>query len=104
MIGLIGDATPNAWNSPDSKMDYDAQSGLWTITLDLVVGSVKVRANDTWGSINLGLGDATHTGYSLTNLWNNGSSQNIPIATAGNYTIKVLIGTSTYSMTITKNN
>ena len=104
MIGVIGDATPNGWSSPDSKMDYNSATGLWYKTMDLVVGSIKIRANDSWGSINLGLGDATHTQYSLTNLWNNGSSQNIPIATAGNYTIQVSIGATTYSMTITKNN
>ncbi|MFA5417921.1 MAG: SusE domain-containing protein [Bacteroidales bacterium] len=104
MIGLIGSATPNGWNSPDQKMDYDAQSGLWHITLDLVVGAVKIRANDTWGDINLGLGDADHPEYTLSNLWNSGSSQDIPINEAGNYTIKVFIGTSTYSCTITKNN
>jgi len=103
MIGLIGDATPNGWNSPDTKMDYNPATGLWYITLNLTAGGIKIRANDTWGAINLGLGDATHTQYSLTNLWNNGSSQNIPIAAAGNYTIQVSIGTSTYSMTITKN-
>ena len=104
MVGLIGDATPNKWNSPDQKMDYNSQTGLWTITLDLTAGSVKVRSNDTWSPVNLGLGDASHPGYSLTNLWNNGSSQNIPIAEAGNYTIKVSIGSSVSSITITKNN
>jgi starch-binding outer membrane protein SusE/F len=104
MIGLIGDATPNKWNSPDQKMDYNSQTGLWSITLDLTVGSVKVRANDTWGAINLGLGDASHPEYTLTNLWNNSSSQNIPIAAAGNYTISVSIGSTVSSMTITKNN
>jgi len=55
MIGLIGDATPNGWNSPDQKMDYNYKTGLWYITLNLTVGSVKVRSNDAWGSINLGL-------------------------------------------------
>lgn len=104
MVGLIGSATPNEWNSPDSKMDYDAATGLWSITLNLTVGEVKIRANDAWGSINLGLGDATHPGYSLSNLWNDSGSSNIPINTAGNYTISVLIGASKYSMTITKNN
>jgi len=104
MVGLIGDATPNGWSAPDSKMDYDSKTGLWHITLNLVAGSVKIRYNDTWGAINLGLGDATHPEYTLTNLWNNGSSQNIPIASAGNYTISVFIGSSTYSCTITKNN
>lgn len=105
MVGLIGSATPNGWSAPDSKMDYDSQSGLWSITLNLVVGEVKFRANDDWNSgINLGLGDATHPGYSLTNLWNDGGSKNIPISVAGNYTIKLSIGSTTYSCTITKNN
>ncbi len=105
MIGLIGSATPNGWNAPDSKMDYDYSSGLWTITLDLVAGEVKFRSNDDWNAgINLGLGDATHTEYTLTNLWNNGGSKNIPLAVAGNYTVKLSIGSATYSCTITKNN
>ena len=104
-IGLVGDATPNEWAAPDSKMDYDQESGLWSITLDLTAGSVKFRLNDDWGNgINLGLGDDSHPGYSLSNLWNDGSSQNIPIAAAGNYTITLSIGGSTYSCTITKNN
>jgi len=102
-IGLIGDATPNGWDAPDQKMEYNPQSGIWSITLDLVVGTCKFRVNDDWsGSINLGLGDADHPEYTLDNLWNNGSSQNIPIDAAGNYTITLSIG-STYSATITKN-
>lgn len=103
-IGLIGDATPNGWDAPDQKMEYNPASGEWSITLDLVAGTVKFRVNDDWsGSINLGLGDADHPEYTLDNLWNSGSSQNIPIASAGNYTIKLVIGTSKYSATITKN-
>lgn len=103
-VGLIGDATPNGWSAPDQKMDYDPATGLWSITLDLTAGTVKFRVNDDWnGSINLGLGDADHPEYTLDNLWNDGSSQNIPIPSAGNYTIKLYIGASTYSATITKN-
>jgi starch-binding outer membrane protein SusE/F len=103
-IGLIGDATPNGWSAPDQKMNYNNESGLWEITLNLVVGSVKFRINDDWsGSINLGIGNSDHPEYTLSNLWNSGSSQNIPIAAAGNYTIKLHIGESTYSATITKN-
>lgn len=102
-IGLIGDATPNGWDAPDQKMEYNPQTGLWSITLDLVVGTMKFRVNDDWsGSINLGLGDADNPQYTLDNLWNSGSSQNIPIDEAGNYTITLSIG-STYSATITKN-
>jgi len=102
-IGLIGDATPNGWDAPDQKMEYNPQTGLWSITLDLVVGTVKFRVNDDWsGSINLGLGDADNPQYTMDNLWNSGSSLNIPIDEAGNYTITLSIG-STYSATITKN-
>jgi starch-binding outer membrane protein SusE/F len=105
MVGLIGSAAPNGWSAPDSKMDYDNASGLWTVTLDLVVGEVKFRSNDDWNAgINLGLGDATHPQYTLTNLWNDGGSKNIPIAIAGNYTVKLSIGSTAYSCTITKNN
>ena len=103
-IGLIGDATPNGWSAPDQKMEYNPATGVWSITLDLVVGTCKFRVNDDWsGSINLGLGDDDNPEYTLDNLWNSGSSQNIPIAEAGNYTIKLSIGTTNYSATITKN-
>lgn len=102
-IGLIGDATPNGWDAPDQKMEYNPQTGIWSITLDLVVGTCKFRVNDDWsGSINLGLGDDDNPEYTLDNLWNSGSSQNIPIDAAGNYTITLSIGI-TYSATITKN-
>jgi starch-binding outer membrane protein SusE/F len=105
MVGLVGSSTPNQWNGPDQMFDYNYANGLWEITLNLTAGAVKIRANNDWGGgINLGIGDATHPEYTLGNLWNNGSSKDIVIATAGNYTIKVSIGTSTYSATITKNN
>ena len=48
MIGLVGSATPNGWDSPDQKMDYDQQTGTWSITVDLVVGEFKFRLNDGW--------------------------------------------------------
>jgi hypothetical protein len=104
-IGLVGSATLNGWNGPDQPFDYNAQTGIWSCTTTLVSGVVKVRKNNDWNQgINLGLGDATHTQYNLSNLWNNGGSKDIPIADAGNYTMQLSIGSSTYSMTITKNN
>jgi hypothetical protein len=100
MIGLIGDATPNGWNAPDSKMDYDASTGTWVITITLVDGSVKFRKNDAWNQgVNLGIG----TGYSISNLFNDGSSANIPV-TAGNYTIRLYLSSTPISCTFTKNN
>ena len=50
--GLIGSATPDEWNS-DQDMTYNATEGAWEITLDLVAGVVKFRANDLW-DINYG--------------------------------------------------
>ena len=104
-VGVIGSSTPNGWTPPDTKMDYNSETGLWYITLDLIPGAIKFRLNDNWSAtagFNLGLGDVTHPGYSLTNLWNDGGSQDIPIAEAGNYTLTLSVGTK-YSATITKN-
>lgn len=95
MIGLVGSSTPNGWGSPDSKMDYDAKSGTWNITLNLIAGEIKFRLNDGW---------AWNLGGALDNLTQGGD--NIPIATAGNYTITLTINRDgqTGSCTIVKNN
>lgn len=80
MIGLVGSATPNGWDSPDQKMDYDQASGTWSITLDLVVGDIKFRLNDGW---------AWNLGGTTDNLYHNGP--NIAVDEAGNYTITLNI-------------
>ena len=76
--GIIGDATPNAWNDPDTDMTYDAGTSTWRITLDLVVGQMKFRANDDWA---WNYGDNGADG-SLEN-----DGDNIVVDTAGNYTV-----------------
>ena len=92
MIGLVGNATPNGWDAPDTKMDYDAQSGTWYITADLVDGEIKFRKNDGW---------AWNLGGSLDALTQGGD--NIPV-TAGNYTIRLtIVNDATGSVVITKN-
>lgn len=79
MIGLVGSATPNGWNSPDQKMDYNVKTGNWEITLNLVDGDIKFRLNDGW---------AWNLGGTPDKLTVDGS--NIPV-TAGNYTIVLTI-------------
>ena len=87
MIGIIGSATPNSWNTPDTKMDFDAPSGTWRITLDLqpsLDGGVmkceyKFRLNDGW-AWNLG-GTPDKLIVDAGNL----------VATPGNYTIVLTI-------------
>ena len=87
MIGIIGSATPNSWNSPDTKMDYDAPSGTWRITLDLqpsldngvMKSEYKFRLNDGW-AWNLG-GTTEKLLVDAGNL----------VASPGNYTIVLTI-------------
>lgn len=78
-IGLVGSATPNQWDAPDQKMDYDQAAGTWSITLDLVDGDIKFRLNDGW---------AWNLGGTTDNLVHNGD--NIAVL-AGNYTITLTI-------------
>jgi len=103
MIGLVGSATPNGWNTPDQKMDYNTSTGKWSITVDLIVGEIKFRLNDGW-AWNLGYNTSNH---SLSDLVHNGD--NIAIDTAGNYTITLTItnatsGSEAGKCTIVKNN
>lgn len=92
MIGLIGSATANGWDSPDSKMDYDTKTGTWFITAKLIDGEIKFRLNDGW-AWNLG-----GTPGSLTQ-----GGANIAV-TAGNYTIRLtIINGTTGTYTIVKN-
>lgn len=102
MIGLVGSATPNGWDTPDQKMDYDAATGTWSITLDLVDGEIKFRLNDAW-AWNIGYRPG---GTNLSDLFHNGD--NIQV-TAGNYTITLTITQpngpdEAGSATIVKNN
>ncbi|MBN1819876.1 MAG: RagB/SusD family nutrient uptake outer membrane protein [Prolixibacteraceae bacterium] len=47
MWGLIGSATPSGWDS-DINMVYNEDNGTWSLLIDLKVGEVKFRANDSW--------------------------------------------------------
>jgi len=73
--GLIGSATPGGW-SDDTNMTWDATNSVFTVTVDLVVGEVKFRANDDW---------ALNYGGDLNNLSEGGA--NIAIDADGSYTI-----------------
>jgi len=77
--GIIGDATANGWDA-DTDMTYDPEDKVWRITADLTEGEMKFRANDAW-DLDYGSNDANGT------LQRGGS--NIPVETAGNYTIEM---------------
>lgn len=73
--GLIGSATPDGWNS-DQNLTWDAVNKVFKVTLNLIVGEIKFRANDAWD---------LNYGGNLNALTPGGD--NIAVATAGNYTI-----------------
>jgi hypothetical protein len=87
--GLIGSATPTAW---DSDTNFKIVNGKLTLTIALIVGEIKFRADDNW---NLNYGD-TKADKIL-----DAGGDNIAIATAGNYTITLDLANLTY--TIVKN-
>lgn len=93
--GLIGSAIPvTGWDS-DVNMTYDIPSQVITITLNLIAGEIKFRANDDW-ALNFGDND---TNGSLEE-----GGANIPVASDGNYTITLdLKDSSFYTYTVTKN-
>lgn len=79
--GLVGSATPNGWDGPDSKFTPDfSNPGVWTLNITLVDGEIKVRPNDTWGE---DYGDAN-----LDGTLDRDSDNNIAVS-AGTYKITV---------------
>lgn len=87
--GIIGSATADQWNS-DQNMTWDATGKVMKATLALTAGEIKFRANDDW---------AVNLGGALNALTPGGD--NIPIATAGNYTITLDLAAN--KATVTKN-
>ncbi|MBK8556955.1 MAG: SusF/SusE family outer membrane protein [Lewinellaceae bacterium] len=91
--GLIGSATPNGWDS-DQPMTYDAANNKWTITLDLVAGEIKFRANAGW-DINLGDDNADKKMEY--------GGANIAVVEDGNYTVDLNLNAAVYTYVVTKN-
>lgn len=81
--GLIGSSVPPYDWSVDVDMVWDHTTNVWSLTLDLVVGEIKFRADDDWA-----------LAYGIDgegNLTDADGSPNIPITEAGNYTVKLIL-------------
>lgn len=76
--GLIGDGVPTTGWTTDQDLTYDAATKTWSITVNLIAGAIKFRANDDW-PINFG-----DNGADLSLEYD---GANIPITIAGNYTV-----------------
>jgi len=90
--GVLGDAA-GGWTD-DIDFVWDETKGAMTVTLDLSVGEIKFRANDT-------------DDFNFGDDFNNGTLEfdgdNIPITEAGNYTIDLYLNVSDYYFELTKN-
>ena len=75
-------------------MSYDAVSGTLKITVDLVAGLIKFRANDGW-DVNLG----DDGGNRILEY----GGADIAVAEAGNYTVELILNQANYSYKLTKN-
>ncbi len=86
MISIVGSALTGddtGWNQ-DRMMEYDYDKHYWYITTDLYVGFFKFRKNSSW-SWNMGLSDVEGE------LQQGGVGNDIPITSAGNYSITFTI-------------
>jgi starch-binding outer membrane protein SusE/F len=91
--GLIGSATPGGWDS-DQNMTYDEATRTWKITVNLVAGEIKFRANDGW---DLNYGDTGANGIL------DAGGDNIAVTDAGNYTITLDLSKPVYRFKMVKN-
>ncbi len=84
-IGLIGDATPNGWDAPDTPLTYSQSEKVFMATgVEMVSGTFKFRSNDTWGVTEWG--DTGTAGE----LFPMGGGENITFSLPdGTYTVKV---------------
>lgn len=90
--GLIGSSTPGGWDS-DTDMTYNAEENAVEITLELVAGEIKFRANDDWA---LNYGD---TGADA--ILEEGGD-NIIIESDGTYQIKLFLDRPDYTYSIAR--
>jgi hypothetical protein len=87
-VGIIGDATPFGWDADVNLVQSDTDTNEYHVTLDLVAGGAKFRANDAW-DINWGSLDFP-TGVGVQN------GDNIPIPQSGKYAITFNRSTGAY--------
>lgn len=87
-IGIIGSATPGGWDE-DTNMFHDSASGLFFVTVDLVMGEAKFRKDDAWdvnwGSTDFPSGVGTQGG------------DNIPVPNAGTYYVTLDTASGEYN-------
>ncbi|OQD42276.1 hypothetical protein BUL40_10925 [Croceivirga radicis] len=86
--GLVGDATPNGWDGPDTPLTYDSSSDQWRAVVTLTNGEMKFRQNNDWA---VNFGDTGADGTIEAN------GDNIMVE-AGNYLVSVDFTNNLYTL------
>ena len=73
--GIIGDASPNAWND-ETAITYDPTSSTWKGGMHMIAGAFKFRANHSWD---------LNYGSDLANGILSAGGGNIPLTLAADY-------------------
>tara|TARA_R110002095_G_scaffold215497_1_gene209900 strand:+ start:458 stop:2164 length:1707 start_codon:yes stop_codon:yes gene_type:complete len=90
--GIVGSSTINQWNGPDLPFFETGVDGVLTAYVNLTVGEIKFRENNSWDAPNKNYGDDGADGT----IEEGGS--NISIAEAGSYKITIDFNNSTYTI------
>jgi len=85
--GIIGDATPGGWDA-STPLTFDPETETGSITVDLVPGQFKMRANDAW-VIDMGVGEERFLRYENHPLMPYVEGDRVIIGEAGNYTFTI---------------
>ncbi len=68
-VGIIGDATPGGWDNDTDMIVNPDDSTQWTLTVELVDGEAKFRANNdwavNWGGPDFPIGTAVQDGANI---------------------------------------
>jgi hypothetical protein len=88
-IGIIGSATPGGWDTDTDMFNPSGDDTNWELTLDLVAGEVKFRADNGW---DVNWGDTAFPSGTGT-----AGGPNIPIAEAGTYKVTFNSETGAYN-------
>lgn len=88
-FGIVGGATPNEWNGPDLKLEYDRFSDVFRAIVTLKDGEIKFRENNSW--------DAPSRNFGGTDGVLAEGGANI-VVSAGHYIVTIDFNNSTYTL------
>lgn len=90
--GIVGSSTINQWGGPDLPFFETSVDGVLAAYVNLTVGEIKFRENNSWDAPNINYGDNGADGTIEE------GGANIAITTAGDYKITLDFNSNTYTI------